>query len=55
MLAKYEDKDYADFGPTLMAEQLLKEKLVVDHATLRRWLLAAGKRTVRRRKQRHRR
>lgn len=54
VLAKYEEKDYADFGPTLMAEQLLKEKLVVDHETLRRWLLVAGKRTLRRRKQRHR-
>jgi hypothetical protein len=54
VLAKYEDKDYADFGPTLMAEHLLKEKLVVDHETLRRWLLVAGKRTVRRRKQVHR-
>ena len=54
VLAKYEEKDYADFGPTLMAEQLLKEKLVVDHETLRRWLLVAGKRTVRRRKQAHR-
>jgi len=54
VLAKYEDKNYADFGPTLMAEHLLKEKLVVDHETLRRWLLVAGKRTVRRRKQAHR-
>src|SRR6185503_7136825 len=54
VLAKYEEKNYADFGPTLMAEHLLKEKLVVDHETLRRWLLAAGKRTVRRRKQAHR-
>ena len=54
VLAKYADKDYADFGPTLMAEQLLKEKLVLDHETLRRWLLGAGKRTVRRRKQAHR-
>ena len=27
---------YADFGPTLMAEQLAKAKLVVDHETLRR-------------------
>src|SRR5678815_3858594 len=54
VLAKYEEKDYADFGPTLMAEHLLKEKLVVDHETLRRWLLVAGKRTVRRRKQAHR-
>ena len=54
VLAKYEEKDYADFGPTLMAEQLLKEKLVVDHETLRRWRLAAGQHTVRRRKQKHR-
>ncbi len=37
-----------------MAEQLLKEKLVVDHETLRRWRLAEGKHTVRRRKQKHR-
>ena len=37
-----------------MAEHLAKEKLVVDHETLRRWLLAAGQRTVRRRKQAHR-
>ena len=54
VLAKYEDKDYADFGPTLMAEHLLKEKVVVDHETVRRWLLANGKRTVRPRKQTHR-
>src|SRR6185436_3575082 len=54
VLAKYEEKDYADFGPTLMAEQLLKEKLVVDHETLRRWRLAQGQHTVRRRKQKHR-
>src|SRR5260221_229626 len=47
-------KSYGDFGPTLMAEQLVKEKLVVDHETLRRWLLAEGKRTVRHRKQVHR-
>jgi len=45
---------YADFGPTLMAEELQKEGLVVDHDTVRRWLLAAGKRTVRRRRQQHR-
>jgi hypothetical protein len=32
----------------------LKEKLVVDHETLRRWRLAAGQHTVRRRKQKHR-
>jgi len=54
VLARYDEERYADFGPTLMAEHLLKEKLVVDHETLRRWLLAAGKRTVRRRRQKHR-
>src|SRR5208282_1459290 len=53
-LALYGEERYADFGSTLMAEQLLKEKLVVDHETLRRWRLAEGTHTVRRRKQRHR-
>jgi transposase-like protein len=45
---------YEDFGPTLMAEELQKEGIVVDHDTVRRWLLASGKRTVRRRRQQHR-
>ena len=53
-LARYAEERYADFGPTLMAEHLGKEKLVVDHETLRRWRLAEGKHTVRRRKQKHR-
>jgi hypothetical protein len=53
-LARYAEERYADFGPTLMAEELLKEKLVVDHETLRRWRMAEGKHTVRRRKQKHR-
>ena len=53
-LARYAEERYADFGPTLMAEQLMKENLVVDHETLRRWRLAAGQHTVRRRKQKHR-
>lgn len=53
-LARYAEERYADFGPTLMAEQLAKEKLVVDHETLRRWRRAAGRHTVRRRKQQHR-
>ena len=53
-LARYAEERYADFGPTLMAEQLAKEKLMVDHETLRRWRLAAGQHTVRRRKQKHR-
>ena len=53
-LARYAEERYADFGPTLMAEHLAKEKVVVDHETLRRWRLAAGQHTVRRRKQVHR-
>lgn len=45
---------YPDFGPTLAAEYLAQEGLKVDHETLRRWLLAAGSRQVRRRRQKHR-
>jgi hypothetical protein len=48
------DEKYRDFGPTLAAEYLAKEGLAVDHETLRRWLLADGKRQVRRRGQQHR-
>ncbi len=53
ILARFEAR-YADFGPTLAAEYLAQDGLVVDHETLRRWLLAEQKRTVRRRRQRHR-
>ena len=53
-LALYAQERYADFGPTLMAEQLAKAKLEVDHETLRRWRMAAGQHPVRRRKQAHR-
>src|SRR5664279_5781279 len=53
-LARYEEERYADFGPTLMAEQLAQEGLVVDHETLRRWRLAEGQWTARRRRQKHR-
>jgi len=42
VLALYAQERYADFGPTLMAEHLAKEKLVVDHETLRRWRLPKG-------------
>jgi len=54
VLARYADPRYADFGPTLMSEHLARAGLVVDHDTLRRWLLAAGKWEVRRRRQKHR-
>lgn len=51
ILARY-DQRYGDFGPTLAAEYLAREDgLVVDHETLRRWLIAAGKRVVRRRRE----
>jgi transposase len=53
ILARYAER-YPDFGPVLAAEYLAKEQLVVDHETLRRWLLATGQRTVRRKRQRHR-
>ena len=46
---------YGDFGPTLAAEYLERERgLGVDHETLRRWLLAEGFWTKRRRRSRHR-
>lgn len=51
VLARYAEDRYADFGPTLLAEELAKEGIKVDHDTVRRWLLAEGKLTVRRRKQ----
>ena len=54
VLSLCDEPRYEGFGPTLMAEQLLKAKLVVDHETLRRWRIAKGKHTVRRRKQQHR-
>ena len=54
VLARYAEERYADFGPTLMAEHLALEGLMVDHETLRRWGLATGQWTVRRRRQTHR-
>lgn len=53
ILARYEER-YPDFGPTLAAEYLADEGMVVDHETLRRWRLAQGKPMMRRRRQRHR-
>ena len=53
ILARVETR-YPDFGPTLAAEYLSAEGLKVDHETLRRWLLAEGKRVVRGRRQKHR-
>jgi len=42
ILARYEAR-YPDFGPTLAAEYLAAEGMVVDHETLRRWRLAQGR------------
>jgi hypothetical protein len=53
ILARYEER-YPDFGPTLAAEYLAAEGMLVDHETLRRWRLAQGKPMLRRRRQRHR-
>jgi hypothetical protein len=53
VLARYAQR-YPDFGPTLAAEKLSAEGLKVNHETLRRWLLAQGQWTVRRRRQQHR-
>ena len=53
ILARVEAR-YPDFGPTLAAEYLSQEGLKVDHETLRRWLLAEGKRVIGRRRQKHR-
>jgi hypothetical protein len=54
VLELYAEERYADFGPTLLAEHLARRKIAVDHETVRRWLLAEGKWTLRRRRQKHR-
>lgn len=53
MLARYQER-YSDFEPTLAAEYLAAEGMVVNHETLRRWRLAQGQPRMRRRRQRHR-
>ena len=55
VLKRYEER-YARFepGPTLLAEKLAQEKLVVDHETLRRWLIQEGHWQRKRKRKRHR-
>ena len=55
VLKRYEER-YAPFnlGPTLLAEKLAKENLVVDHETLRRWLIQEGHWKKRRKRSQHR-
>ena len=45
---------YADWGPTLAAQELAKGGLKVDHETLRRWLLASGEWKPSRSRREHR-
>jgi len=53
VLERYQQR-YGGFGPTLAAEKLEQEGLVLDHETLRRWLLAAGLWHKSRRRRAHR-
>jgi hypothetical protein len=54
ILARYQER-YNDFGPTLAAEYLAREdRLLIDHETLRRWLVAEGLWQKHRRGQQHR-
>ena len=53
ILARYQAR-YPDFGPTLAAEHLGREGLIIDHETLRQWLLAKGWWRIKRRRQKHR-
>ncbi len=53
VLARYAER-YPAFGPTLAAEKLLEEGLGVDHETLRRWLIKAGRWQPGRKRPRHR-
>ena len=53
VLARYQER-YPDFGPTLAAEKLALDGHVVDHETLRGWLLKAGLWQKRRKRGKHR-
>jgi len=53
ILARY-DELYPDFGPTLAAEKLHEDGMVIDHETLRRLLVATGRWKRRRKRSSHR-
>ena len=53
VLARYQQR-YPDFGLTLAAEKMHEEGLVLDHETLRRWLIGKGLWSVGRKRQKHR-
>lgn len=52
ILARYDER-YPDFGPTLAAEKLLEDGMVIDHETLRRLLVATGRWKRRRKRDPH--
>jgi transposase len=54
ILERYQER-YGDFGPTLAAEYLAKDKLAVPVQTLRRWLIEEGLWQVTRSRSVHRR
>jgi len=55
VLKRYEERyGQFDLGPTLLAEKLAEENLVVDHETLRRWLIQEGHWKKRRKRSQHR-
>ena len=53
VLQRYQER-YADFGPTLAVEKLALDGYILDHETLRGWLLKAGLWQKRRKRGRHR-
>lgn len=53
VLARYRER-YPDFGPTLAAEKLAVDGYVVDHETLRGWLMKSGLWQKRRKRGKHR-
>ena len=53
ILERYQER-YAGFGPTFAVEKLEQDGYVLDHETLRGWLIQAGLWQKRRRRQAHR-
>lgn len=53
VMARYQER-YPDFGPTLAAEKLALDGYVLDHETLRGWLLKAKLWRKRRKRAKHR-
>ncbi len=53
VIGRYRER-YDGFGPTLACEYLMQDGLVVDHETLRRWLVAEGLWMKQRKRDAHR-